>query len=161
MLYNVLWNVVLVWPGLNWHLNLLQKEFHIYFVFMSSYFKCNFYLLFVMMLSLGLMFFFKSIPTRYRAFLFLALIIWPALGAVLRVDLNWVELIWTLTFKKALCVNEIWNGACARSHMDSTDINRHPSARRNQKQEIYRIGSMVVGKKMVSLQNLFSFWGEA
>ena len=36
--------------------NLSQVEFHIYFVFMSSYLKCNFYLLLVIILSLGLMF---------------------------------------------------------------------------------------------------------
>ena len=37
--------------------NLVQIKFHIYFVFMPSYFKCNFYSLFVVILSLGLMFF--------------------------------------------------------------------------------------------------------
>ena len=35
-------------------------------------------------------------------------------------------------------------------------LNRHPSARQNQKQQIYLLGlPVVVGKKMVSLQTLF------
>ena len=47
-----------------------------------------------------------------------------------------------------------------RSHLDSaTVIDQQDEL--NQKQEIYLVGLMFVGKKMVSFQRLFSFGGEA
>ena len=53
---------------------------------------------------------------------------------------------------------EIWNGACARSHLvwaENSWYNVvHPVARQNEKQQIYPLGLPVL-EKMVSLQTLF------
>ena len=150
---------------------------------MSSYFKCNFNLLFIMILSLGLMFFKVSQLSGFtEGFSSSCHLISAWCRFESRFKLSWIELNWfeCWPFKKALCVNvsEVSNlkwsmrakppGLNTNStvqlihhpssiiHHPSIIIHPQPSARQNQKQQICQLAFPVfVGRKLVSLQTLF------